>query len=356
MNIAFYISAHGYGHAAREQAVIRELTARGARVYVRSAAPAKFFAQAVQHHPMSYDVGMRQDGPMAYDLHATRAALRALADTAPILIEHETAFLRHHQIDLVAADMPPLACEIAAAAGVPCVVLTHFTWDWVYEHYTGQDAAFAPIVDTIRASYAKATLALQMQIPIPHPFTMFPQVEAIPGVANAVTRSRDAVRAAFNVPAGDKLALLSMGGHEWGTTDVRALQNLSGWCFLVTPGAYAQVAGDARFRLIPQDAPHFHDLIAAADVLIGKAGGSTVAEIIAHQTPMIYTVNENWRENSLLRQTLDTYAHSLYLPKSDFERGDWAAALESFAGQPFAWPEVGMDGADVAAARLLELI
>jgi hypothetical protein len=355
LNIAYYVSAHGYGHAAREQAVIQALTARGARVFVRSAAPAKFFTAAVHQHPIRYDIGMIQLGPMQVEPAATARAYADLLNHQPTLIQHELAFLHAEQIDLIAADMPPIACEIAAAAGLPCVVLTHFTWDWIYTHYLSRFPEFAPIIESITDSYGKATLALQMQIPIPHPFTMFPHVEPIPGVAKTPTRTREQIRADFHVPDGMKMAVLSMGGHDWGKTDVRALQRLEGWRFLVMPGAYAQVEDDDRFRLIPQEYPDFHNLIAASDVLIGKAGGSTVAEIIAHRTPMIYTVNEDWRENELMMATLDRYAHSLYLDKPDFEQGAWAEHLDTFVDQPYIWPDVPMNGAEVAAERLMQM-
>jgi hypothetical protein len=116
------------------------------------------------------------------------------------------------------------------------------------------------------------------------------------------------------------------------------------------------VQGDPRFLLIPQEYPNFQNLIAASDVLIGKAGGSTVAEIIAHQTPMIYTLNDDWRENDLMKVTLDQYAHSLFLEKPDFERGAWADHLDTFAAQPYVWPTVPMNGAEAAADRLLRMI
>jgi len=356
VNIAFYVTAHGYGHAAREQAVIQALAQRGAQVFVRSAAPAKFFTAAVHHHVQRYDIGMIQNGPMQVNPAATVAAYQDILRSQPLLIRREVEFLRAQQIALVVADMPPVACEIAAAAGIPSVVLTHFTWDWIYAHYVDRFPAFKPIIRAIKASYGKATLALQMQIPIPHPFSMFPHVEPIPGVAKIPTRTREQIRSEFDVPQGAKMALLSMGGHHWGKTDVRALQQLEGWRFLVMAGAYAQVRGDERYRLIPQDYPDFHNLIAAADVLIGKAGGSTVAEVIAHRTPMIYTVNDDWRENELMIPTLQQYAHTLYLDKPDFERGAWAEQIEPFLAQPYTWPDVPMNGAEVAAERILRLV
>ena len=33
------------------------------------------------------------------------------------------------------ADIPFLAGDIAAAAGIPIIAITNFTWDWIYEPY-----------------------------------------------------------------------------------------------------------------------------------------------------------------------------------------------------------------------------
>jgi hypothetical protein len=352
--IAFYISAHGFGHASREQAVINILAQSGAHVYVRANAPTKFFPHAADYHPERYDVGMINPDPISVDIPATIAAYQAFLARQADIIAREVAFIRSHGIQLVVVDMPPLGCEVAAAAGVPCVVITHFTWDWVYEHYVAEAPEFAPIIESIRASYAKTTLALQIQIPYPHEFPMFPVVEKIPGIANTTTRSRAEVRAEFGVPADHRVAVLSMGGHEWGQTDIRALAALRGWTFLVMPSSYEQVRGQPQFRVVPTEYPAYHNIIAASDVLVGKAGGSTVAEVIKHHTPMIHTVNSNWRENALLDATLRDHCHSLYLPKADFERASWADALDDFVAQPYIWRATPMNGAEAAAARVLE--
>jgi L-arabinokinase len=355
VKIAYYISAHGYGHAARQQAVIDRLAQQGGRVYVRSAAPAKFFTAAVACHPERYDVGMVNPGTLEVDAAATFAAYADLITRQPAIIAREAAWLQAEQIDLVAVDMPPLACACAAAAGVPAVVVTHFTWDRVYRHYSDDFPQYRYVLEQIRADYGRATLALQIQLPLPHEFDMFPVVEPVPGLANPLTQSRGQVRAAFHIPPQHRLALLSMGGNDWGRTDIRALAGLPGWSFLVMPSAYEQVRGLPHVQPVPMDYPHYHNLIAAADVLVGKAGGSTVAEVIAHRTAMIYTLNDNWFENELLAATLERYCNSRYLPRADFERGDWVAALDEIVTRPYAWPPVAMNGAEVIAGRLLAL-
>lgn len=356
MNIAFYVSAHGFGHAARQQAVIRLLAQKGVRVYVRSAAPQKFFAAAHHYHAERYDIGMINPGTLEVDAAATLAAYADFMQRQPHIIAREVAFIQEHAIQLVAVDMPPVACAIAEAAGTPSVVITHFTWDRVYKHYIHDFPQYQFVLEQIRADYGRAMLALQIQIPLPHEFDMFRQVEPIPGVANTVTKSREAIRAEFDVPDSHRIGLLSMGGSEWGKTDIRALRDMENWTFLMIPSAYEQVKGLSHVRCVPMDYPDYHNLIAAADVLVGKAGGSTVAEVIAHRTPMIYTLNDNWFENDLMEASLQRYCNSLCLPRADFERGVWVHHLEEIVTRAYSWQDVPMNGAEVAADRLLAML
>ena len=48
------------------------------------------------------------------------------------LLETERAWLAALQPDLVVSDVVPLACAAAAAAGVRCVCVSNFSWDFVY--------------------------------------------------------------------------------------------------------------------------------------------------------------------------------------------------------------------------------
>lgn len=353
ITIAYYISGHGFGHAARQQATIRELARRGIRVHVRSAAPGKFFTAAVTHQCIAYDIGMLQPDTLQVDPANTLQKYAEFLAQQPQIIAQEVDFIRENDVQLIAADMPPIAFEIAAVAGVPSVAVTHFTWDWVYEHYLPDFPEYTFLVDSLRSAYGKATLALQM--PFAHDFGHFLRIEPVPLLVNAVTESRDTIRARYNVPPSHRLALISMGGHDWGATDIQALRALDGWSFLVMPVIYDQVRDLSNFHNIPQETDDYHNLIAAADVVIGKAGGSTVAEVIGHRTRMIYTLNHNWRENELITAALDQYAVSQYIPPEDFTRGAWVPQLEHIMSLPDDKPEIRTDGAQVIAQRLIEL-
>lgn len=352
-HIAYYISSHGYGHAARQQAVIKALAERGACVHVRTAAPQKFFKHAASYYAQRYDIGLIQPDALSYDIPASFAWLADFLRHHDQLIAQEVSFIREQDVQLVVADMPPIAFDIAETAGVSSVLVSHFTWDWVYDHYLGDYPQYRYLVDGIRDSYCKATLALRM--PFAHDFGIFRQVEDIPLVYNTATQTREQVCAMLDIPPDCKIALLSMGGHEW-SGDMAAVTALEGWILLVNRSVWEQVQDDPRFRMIPGDYDDYHNLIAHADVVIGKAGASTVAEVIGHGTPMIYTLSPSWRESELLDAALQDYATAVRVDNEALRHGAWIDHVDSILQQPRPQHTLQINGAEVAAERLLEMI
>ena len=81
--------------------------------------------------------------------------------------------------------------------------------------------------------------------------------------------------------AGRPMILVSMGGIPW------AFENLERWRAagvydFVVPGGAAREERAGNLVLLPHHSPVYHpDLVAAADVLVGKLGYSTVAEALA---------------------------------------------------------------------------
>ncbi|MGB1286525.1 MAG: hypothetical protein ACPG7F_08335, partial [Aggregatilineales bacterium] len=98
--IIFYVTGHGYGHAARQQAIIRELTKRGAEVHVRSAAPHKFFDHAHTHRQLATDAGMVQPYSLHVDPAATLENCERFIAHEPALIAEEVAYIRAHEIQI----------------------------------------------------------------------------------------------------------------------------------------------------------------------------------------------------------------------------------------------------------------
>jgi hypothetical protein len=353
--IAYYISGHGFGHAARQQAIIQQLSQQSVPVMVRTGAPPKFFDfPHVTYHHAHYDVGMVQSNSFDMDYYATVQQLQQLVANEPAIIAHEVEVLCQAGVRLIVSDMPSLASDIGLALGVPVYFITHFTWDWVYSAYVDIYPAFAPFIEHITAQLNRATGLLKL--PFYHPMPQFAHIEVMPLVANTPTRRADAVRADLGVQADEKVALLSMGGLGWSEGDVGALADVQGWRFWMMPGAYEQVAHLPQCTLIPTDYPAYHDLIASADVVVGKAGWSTVAEVIAHNTAMIVTFRPDWYENTMLGGALSRHARHLKVAPDDFQRGAWVDLLDTVLTLPDNRQPIAQDGAQVIANRLRSLM
>ena len=82
MNIAYFISSHGFGHATRASAVMDALALRDPQTHfdIYSGTPEWLFRDSYisnyTYHPGAVDVGLVQSGPMDHDLQRTVEALQ----------------------------------------------------------------------------------------------------------------------------------------------------------------------------------------------------------------------------------------------------------------------------------------
>ena len=113
----------------------------GSRVVVCSGAPQFIFEMVIPEesksllsfHRVVVDYGAIQKDALTVDCAASLIGYSKL-DTSTI-VKEESAFIRKQGVHVVVADMPPLACAAARAAGVPCAVVTNFTWDFIYAEF-----------------------------------------------------------------------------------------------------------------------------------------------------------------------------------------------------------------------------
>ncbi|HVJ26827.1 MAG TPA: hypothetical protein VM493_04765, partial [Vicinamibacterales bacterium] len=225
VSVCFYISGHGFGHASRQIEIINALargrTASGASstdvdIVIRTSAPAWLFERTA-HQPFTLlagpcDTGIVQFDSLRLDERATAEEAAAFYGTLPERAADEARLLREHDVRLVICDAPPLACAAAAVAGVPAIVLSNFTWDWIYEGYESTFARHAPqVLPTIRQAYA--TAAAGWRLPLHGGFATVPGIIDLPYVARHAMHSRREVLETLGIDTGRPLALSSFGGY-----------------------------------------------------------------------------------------------------------------------------------------------
>ena len=137
--IAFFVSSHGFGHAARACALIEEIDQRAAapvRFHIYSDAPAWFFEDSLEVDfgliSETVDSGLVQRTAIEID---SEASLRSIHASYPVADERLRTLgrrIRASGAELVVADISPLGLLCARETGLPSVLVENFTWDWIY--------------------------------------------------------------------------------------------------------------------------------------------------------------------------------------------------------------------------------
>jgi Glycosyl transferase family 1 len=352
-SILYYITGHGYGHAVRSSQLIGSLkkTSPDLKIHVRTTAPEWLFLARTFQSRQAIDVGILQKDSLEMDLDRTLRACQSLHNSVPRLIEQETNFIREHQIHLILGDIPPLCFEIASRASIASVAIANFTWSRIYRAYIKSHPAFISLIEEMETFYRNANLALTL--PYPCGMDVFPRQESIPWVARTSVLTKEEARKAFGLPQSATIVLLSFGGLGLERLPWSHLKQLGDF-FFVTTGETKHETNN--LRVLPEAQRKYEDLVRAVDVVVAKPGYGIVADVISHQVRTLYTDRGEFAEYPHLTRALDDCATAEFIPQDQLLSGNLAPYLTRLLNKKESWPAVPVDGAAVAAAKILGLI
>jgi L-arabinokinase len=357
LNIVFYVSAHGYGHATRAAALIQTLLSRpGTSLHVRTQAPHRLFTEGcpgARCWTADVDAGMVQANSLDVDVGATLAAHEAFCEGFDEAVRRETAFLKEVRADRVLSDVPALASAAAHAAGLPSAAVSNFSWDWILEPYAASEPGFKPVVERYRAAYAlTGTL---YRLPFAGGLTAFPKVEDCPLLVRRSPLGREEARRELGLERERRpVVLVSFGGFGPGGLMPRAGEDLSDFTFIAFGPKPEGLR--AAWRELPQHSTRsLLNLLPAADALISKPGYGAASEALAHRVRTLYLPREGFREADLIVEGLRRWGVCAPIPREDFSGGRWRRHLESLLAAPATWADLRLDGAEHIARRVPSL-
>jgi hypothetical protein len=361
--VFFYISGHGFGHASRQIEVINALgaLAPALEIVVRTSAPRWLFDRTVRV-PFTLvagecDTGVTQIDSLRLDAHDTIRRADAFHGTLPERARAESDLLRAHDAVVVVADAPPLGCAAAAEAGIRSVVVTNFTWDWIYEGYAEELAAAPDLVPVIQRAYRSAAEALRL--PMHGGFAALETIVDVPFVARHARHARDDVRRQLDLPLDRPLVLSSFGGYGVGGLDVSRLDCLDDYGVVTTDRSIER--SDDRAFQINEDRLYgsglrYEDLVHACDVVATKPGYGIIAECIANGTGMLYTSRGRFAEYDVLVAEMPKFLRCEFLEQDALFAGRWHEALDRIMSAPAPRERPGTNGASIVASRVADAI
>lgn len=363
-SVFFYISGHGFGHASRQVEIINAFGARASAdttIVLRTSASRDLLERTVRV-PFTLlegtvDTGVKQIDSIRLDERATILEADAFCRTLIPRATEEGSLLRRHDARLAVVDAPPLGCAAAAAAGIPSVVCSNFTWDWIYAGYE-LTATLAPdLVARIQEAYRKAQAA--WRLPMHGGFETFAQVVDVPLVARhrRPDRSDEDVRRDLGLPLDRRLALVSFGGFGVNDLPLDRLDVSDDWR-IVLVGTEDElhdlpaVAHGVTYSQLRASSAAYQDIVGAVDVVLSKPGYGIVSECIANETALLYTSRGRFVEYDVFVREMPRYLRCQFISQDDLFAGRWADALESLVRQGPPPERLATNGADVVAEMI----
>jgi len=354
LTIAFFISPHGFGHAARAAAVMNALHQQQPHLHfeIWTRVPRWFFHDSLTapftYHPLLTDIGLAQESSLKENVPQTIKHLRAFLPFDRQLVFDLAARITRAKCRAIVCDIAPLGIAVARHAGVPSILIENFTWDWIYAGYA--DARFKPFIAYLRGFFRSADYHIQTE-PVCQRWRAdltTPPISRTPRTSRTVTRRR------LNIPAHARAVLITMGGIPEQHAFLDRLKTVHGVYFIV-PGATARKRMEDNLILLPHRSEFYHpDLMHAADAVIGKAGYSTVAEAYHAGIPFGFVSREKFREAATMARFIQREMRGIAISPTEFQTGEWLRRLDTLLAMPRV-KRNPVNGAKQVAKFILEI-
>ena len=359
MHVAYYITAHGYGHGVRSCDILRALLAMDpeARVTVTTDLPEAFLRSRLKGvdgrlavRPGAFDVGMVQKDSIRVDVEATLLEALELAEERSRLVDYEAEFLRAEGADRVVSDIPAIPIEAAAEAGLPALAVGNFSWDWIYAPFVARDARWRRVIRLFEEGYRETRLLLKL--PFSPRMPIFPKHVDIPLLARPGTVRRKDLAAQTGADPGRRWVLLSFTSLNWSDEALQEVDALDDYeFFTVKPLAWTE---HRRLHAVDREVIRFSDVLASVDVAITKPGFGILSDCVANAKPVIYAEREDFIEYPLLERELKRYLRHGHIPAVDLYAGRLERALQAIESAPAPPESMPEGGAEVAAQWILD--
>jgi len=327
--IAYFVTPHGFGHAARAAAVMEALSEIEPAVQfeIFTTVPSWFFRDSMSasfnHHHRVTDIGLVQKNAFQTDLEDTLDALNNFFPPAPMLMGEIAEEVSTLSCMLVICDIAPLGILVAKETRIPSILIENFTWDWIYQQFMTSDIRIKRHIDYLAPIFHAADYHIQTE-----PVCNRNSANLITTpVSRKIKMTGSEIKRRLGLPANDKMVLVTTGGIPQRYDFLDKLNNLREITF-VMPGAGPKMEILNNLVILPHRSDFYHpDLVGAADAVIGKAGYSTLSEIYHAGIPFGYVARSDFRESQSMVQFIQKQMPGIAISELEFNNGSWTAKL-----------------------------
>jgi UDP-N-acetylglucosamine:LPS N-acetylglucosamine transferase len=356
-NVAFFVSPHGFGHAARASAVMESLSDLDSNYgfEIFTLTPQWFFENSTSisynYHAVLTDIGLVQKTPLKEDLKATIKKLSEYLPFSQKVITRLADSVKKAGCMAVVCDISPLGIAVARKAGIPSILVENFTWDWIYKGYLTVDQSLSAYIEYLKRFFQSSDVHIQAH-PICRPYDHTLKTNPI---SRRFRSNVASTRKALGIPKESKVVLITMGGIPSRHTFVAKLKSYTEAHFIMMQDVPC-TQKHQNVIILPHHSRFYHpDLVQASDGVIGKLGYSTLAEIYHAGTPFGYIRRSGFRESDVFADFVIQNMQAIEITSAEFDEAKWLLKL----GDLLTLPRVSCDrqnGAGQAAGIIHETL
>lgn len=323
MNICFYISDYGYGHASRSIAIIRKLLSeyKYARIYIKNSGAFDYIRHSLPQENIEVfktnnDIGVIfRENSVIVDREQTRKILFDWTSSWDEFIKKEKRFCESHRIDLIISDITPQAFVVANELDIPCIAISNFTWHYIFHYLFGN----IPAVEQIKDAYMCADLALVL--PFNEDMNVFREQRKVGLVSREITGDKYEMRRSMGVSDSEMLVYIGVG-RSFNPSFLCNMKNLdiANLKLLVQSNVYLPFENVIR---IPDNETETQNYINMCDLAVTKTGYSTASEAIRAKVLMFFLKREGFREDELIGDAIEGMGIGKSISERSFLDGEW---------------------------------
>jgi len=322
-------------------------------------APAGLFnGLPVTYTSANFESGVVEtDGSLAIDVPATIAAVQRVYCDRQQIIGRELQFIRANGIEKIVADVPYLAGNIAAAAGVPCIGIGNFTWEWIYQPYLEAVAGTEVLREMMRSGYNK--MATFCRLPFHHEegFEIFRSLQDVPLVVRQPKKTPEEVLHALGFAEKDSRPKVLVGMR--GRLAPGALQTAAmaspDLLFLYLDDQETVDAPNTRSVQLGHCGITYPDLLRAFDIVVSKYGYGIVSDCAANRKPMLVPPRTGFREDEVFHRQASQYIPIAEISRTDFQSGNWREHLDILLTAKHPEGHLQTNGATICAELIIKM-
>ncbi|NEP84341.1 MAG: glycosyl transferase [Okeania sp. SIO3B3] len=357
------ITNHGFGHAVRISSVANlvQKMCPDVLLIMVTTAPRWLLESYISgdfiHRPRAFDVGVIQSDSMTMDRQVTLEKLTEIRNKERSIIAGEIDFIKQNRVDLLLADIPPLASKIAKAADIPGWMLSNFGWDFIYRPWGGE---FVEMADWIGECFGQCDRLFRL--PLHESMGAFPNIVDVGLTGGTPHYQSEEIKAKFGICTDqEKTVLLSFGGLGLAQIPYQNISRFPDWQFITFDSNAPEFPNLINVRNISNenDTKLLNirpvDLMPICGRIISKPGYSTFAEALKLEIPVVSLVREGFAESKLLLEGIQDYSYHQILPPTEFFESDW-----EFLRQPLQPPrkseKLDKNGSEAIAQAIVEYL